>query len=192
MATGAPASAAASREAGTMADAGKLASPGSRLWHNRNFNTFWLGQTLSAVGDSCSLIALPLLVLQATGSVTQMGLVTATFGIAQLLAGLVAGALVDKLDRRRLMILCDLGRLLVYASIPLGWLIAGPQIWLIYLTTGLGSALGMVFQVAYITAVPILQRCPIWLIKTRSRTPTAACRHRWASHLWRVQCWRVS
>jgi hypothetical protein len=129
-------------------------SPGARLWHNRNFNTFWLGQSLSALGDAFALIAMPLLVLQATGSVAQMGLVTGTFGIAQLLAGLVAGALVDKMDRRRLMIVCDLGRLLVYSLIPLGWLLAGPQVWLIYVVTGAGSALGMVFEVAYITAIP--------------------------------------
>src|SRR5437763_12096556 len=109
-------------------DASDTRSAGSRLWHNTHFNIFWFGQLLSALGDAFAMLAMPLLVLQATGSVAQMGLVTGTFGIAQLLAGIFAGALVDKVDRRRLMILCDLGRLLVYAMVPLGWLLAGPQI----------------------------------------------------------------
>ncbi len=128
-------------------------SPGTRLWRNRNFNVFWLGQTLSGLGDAFAMIAMPLLVLQATGSVAQMGLVTGTYGVVQLLAGIYAGLLVDRLDRRRLMIACDLGRLLVYSLIPAGWLLAGPQVWLIYVTTALGSLLGNVFGIGYITAL---------------------------------------
>jgi MFS family permease len=63
-----------------------------------------------------------------------------------------AGILVDRLDRRRLMIACDLSRLFVNALIPAGWLLAGPQIWLIYVTTALGSALDNVFSVGATTA----------------------------------------
>ncbi len=127
--------------------------PGLPLAHNRNFNIFWLGQTLSALGDGFGFIALPLLVLQATGSVAQMGLVTATFGIAQLIAGVFAGPLVDRVNRRQLMILCDVARTILYLAIPLGWALAGPQIWLIYVVTALFGALSNVFSIAYITAV---------------------------------------
>lgn len=133
--------------------ASQPASNGRALWHNRDFNIFWTGQGLSAVGDAFSILALPLLVLQATGSVSQMGLVTGTFGAGQLLSGVFAGAIVDKLDRRRLMIVCDLGRAILHASIPLGWWLGGPQIWLIYVAAGLGAVLGNTFQVANITAV---------------------------------------
>lgn len=129
------------------------ASPGARLWRNRDFTIFWLGQTLSGLGDAVALIALPLLVLQATGSVAQMGLVTGTFGATELVAGLVAGALVDTLDRRRLMIGCDLGRAVSYALIPVVWLLAGPQVWLIYVTTVLGALGGYVFSVGAVTVV---------------------------------------
>ena len=132
------------------------AKPGARLWRNRDFNTFWLGQTLSALGDAFAMLAMPLLVLQATGSVAQMGLVTGTMGAASLMSGILAGPRVDRRDRRRLMILCDTLRVIVYALIPLGWWIAGPQVWLIYITAALGSPFGMVFGVAYITAVPNL------------------------------------
>ena len=126
---------------------------GGNLWRDRDFNIFWLGQGLSAVGDAFGVLALPLLVLQATGSVAQMGLVTGTFGIGQLIAGIFAGIIVDRVDRRRLMIACDLGRAVLYAAIPAGWWLAGPQLWLIYVVSGLGALLGNVFAVGNITAV---------------------------------------
>ncbi len=129
------------------------APPGARLWRNRHFSIFWLGQTLSVLGDAFATIAIPLLVLQATGSVAMMGLVTAVFGVAQVVTGLFAGWLADRLDRRRLMIFCDVLRTFLYASIPLGWWLSGPQLWLIFAVVALGSALGMIFQVTYITAV---------------------------------------
>jgi len=128
-------------------------TPGSRLWHNTYFNIFWLGQTLSVLGDSFASIAIPLLVLQATGSVAQMGLVTATMSVGQIVAGIFAGPIADRIDRRKLLIFCDALRFLLYALIPLGWLLFGPQLWLIFVVVALGACLGMTFQVTYITAV---------------------------------------
>jgi MFS family permease len=74
------------------------------LARDRNFLIFWAGQTFAVLGDAFALVALPLLVLEATGSVARMGQITAVNGAGALLAGLVAGPLVDRLDRRRLMI----------------------------------------------------------------------------------------
>lgn len=93
--------------------------------------------------------------LHSTGAVTQMGLVTALGGVASLLTGLFAGVVVDRFDRRRLLVLCDLARCGLYASIPLAWL-AGPRPWLLYLVLPLASAFAMVFQVAQVTVVPSL------------------------------------
>jgi MFS family permease len=123
------------------------------LFKSRDFNIFWAGQSLSGLGDAFGFLALPLLVLQATGSVAQMGLVTGTYGAGQLVAGIFSGVIVDRVDRRRLMILCDLGRMVLYGTIPLAWWLAGPQLWLIYVVAGVGSCLGNTFQVANITAV---------------------------------------
>lgn len=128
-------------------------SPAARLRRNRTFTIFWAGQTLSNIGDAVALIAIPLLVLHATGSVARMGIVTGLSGIGMLVAGLVAGPLVDRVDRRRFMILCDLGRMILYAAIPILWWLTGPQIWLIYLTATLGAFLGMCFSVTYIAAI---------------------------------------
>ncbi len=128
-------------------------SSAARLRHNRNFTIFWFGQTLSNLGDAVALIAMPLLVLHVTGSVAQMGFVTGIAGIGMVIAGIVAGPIADRVDRRRFMILCDLIRMVVYAAIPVGWWIAGPQRWLIFLTAGCGAFFAMCFSVTYIAAI---------------------------------------
>lgn len=123
------------------------------LTRNRNFNVFWAGQTLSFLGDAFSIVAMPLLVLEITGSLVQMGVITALYGVGSLVAGIAAGPIVDRFDRRKLMIRCDLARAVIYALVPIGWWLMGPQLWLVYAVALAGSALAMLFGVAYITAV---------------------------------------
>ncbi|MFD7244770.1 MFS transporter [Streptomyces massasporeus] len=125
------------------------------LWRQRDFGVFWAAQTLSVLGDSFALIALPLLVLEATGSVARMGLLTAVGGAASVVAAVFAGAVVDRVDRRRLLIACDLVRMGLYGVIPLVWLF-GPQIWLLYAVLPLCEAVGMLFAVGYVTVVRTL------------------------------------
>lgn len=125
------------------------------LWRNRDFNLFWLVQTLSVAGDSVSLIAVPLLVLHATGSVAQMGLLTGLAGAAAIVTGTFAGAIADRVDRRTLLIVCDVARAALFGLVPLIWFI-GPQIWLLYVVFPVAAGFGMVFQVTYVTAVPNL------------------------------------
>ena len=128
------------------------ASARRALWRDRNFGIFWAAQTLSAAGDSFAYIAVPLLVLRATGSVAQMGLLTGVAGAASVAAGIGAGVLVDRLDRRLLLIWCDLARMVLYGLIPLAWAF-GPRVWLLYAVLPACEAIGMVFQVTYVTAV---------------------------------------
>ncbi|MFD0818360.1 MFS transporter, partial [Micromonospora zhanjiangensis] len=125
------------------------------LWRSRDFSVFWLVQTLSVAGDSFSYVAIPLLVLHATGSVAHMGLLTALGGAASVVTGIFAGVLVDRVNRRALLVGCDVARAVVYALIPIAWLFA-PQVWLIYPVVAIGGVLGMVFKVSYVTAVPRL------------------------------------
>ncbi|MER5791640.1 MFS transporter [Streptomyces sp. NPDC001980] len=134
------------------AAARRRAADGRPLWRQRDFGFFWLAQTLSVLGDSFSLIALPLLVLQATGSVARMGLLTGVGGAAMVLAAVFAGVVVDRVDRRRLLIACDLVRMVLYGLVPLVWL-AGPQLWLLYVVLPLCEAVGMLFAVGYVTVV---------------------------------------
>ncbi|MFF3576105.1 MFS transporter [Streptomyces mirabilis] len=126
--------------------------PPQPLRRDRDFGVFWVAQTLSVLGDSFALIALPLLVLHATGSVAQMGLLTAVGGAASVVAGVFAGVVVDRVDRRKLLVTCDLVRMALYAVIPLVW-VFGPRIWLLYVVLPLCEAVGMLFSVAYVTVV---------------------------------------
>ncbi|MBN3950376.1 MAG: MFS transporter [Nostoc sp. NMS7] len=129
-------------------------TPGARLWRDRNFNIFWAGQTFDAFGDSFAMIVMPLLVLEATGSIAQMGLVTGTIGVGNLISGIVSGAIVDHMDRRWLMIFCDIGRAIFYALIPLSWWFLGANIGLIYVVAGITAYLTTTFLITYNAAIP--------------------------------------
>ena len=105
-------------------------SDGSRS----DFWKFWAGQTISQLGSSFTFFALPLVVYKLTGSSVNLAITTAAYFLPYLLFGLVIGAWVDRVDRKRLMIAVDLGRAAVIATIPLlsyldalsvGWIYAG-------------------------------------------------------------------
>jgi MFS family permease len=70
-----------------------------------------------------------------TGSVARMGLPTAIAGAASGLTGLFAGTLVDRLDRRRLMVVREAARAVLYGLMPVCWAVA-PQVWLLSVVTG--------------------------------------------------------
>src|SRR5690349_6728926 len=94
-----------------------------------DFWKFWGGQTISNLGSSITLFALPLLVFKLTGSALTLGISTAMTFLPYLLFGLIIGAWVDRANRKRLMIATDIARMLVIATIPLmdaiGWLSVG-------------------------------------------------------------------
>lgn len=93
------------------------------LWRNRDFMLLWSGQLISGVGSQVSLLAFPLLVLFITHSPAQAGLVGALRSLPFALLCLPVGALVDRWDRKRIMVLCDIGRAIALGSIPLAfWL----------------------------------------------------------------------
>lgn len=124
------------------------------LWQDHNFSIFWAGQTFDAFGDAAALILIPLLVLEATGSVAQMGLVTATMGVGSLISSIFSGPLADRFDRRKIMILCDTGRTLLYPAIPISWLLFGHSIVPLYLVAATASYLTTFFMVTYTAAIP--------------------------------------
>ena len=121
----------------------------------RDFTLFWAVETLSTFGSSFSLVAVPLLVLHATGSIAQMGLLTGAAAVASLAAGVFAGSIADRFDRKRLLIAANVAQALLFGSIPAVWLFATP-IWLLYIAVPLAAVFAMVFRVTYVTVVPRL------------------------------------
>lgn len=89
------------------------------LRRNRDFRLLWLGSVVSVLGSRASAIAYPLLVLALTGSPADAGLVGFTATIPYLLMQLPAGALVDRWNRRYVMIACDGGRAVAVGSVVL-------------------------------------------------------------------------
>jgi MFS family permease len=129
-----------------------LRGPG--LFRNRDFSLLLSGQLVSAIGDQAHFMALPLIVLALTGSATQAGFVLGLGTLSFLLFGLIAGALVDRWDRKATMIWCELGRAVLTVGIAVAlWLnkLTMPQL---YATAVLAGILTTLFQVANTAALP--------------------------------------
>ncbi len=102
---------------------------------NRNYRWTWLGQVVSETGDGFNNVAVLALTMEATGSGLVVGGVMLARAIPAVLAGPVAGVVLDRLDRRRVMIASDLAR----AVIALAFIvtISHPAQWLLYLLSAL-------------------------------------------------------
>ncbi|MCC5576551.1 MFS transporter [Microtetraspora sp. AC03309] len=93
------------------------------LWRNKDFLALWGGQIVSTLGTRISATALPLLVLAMTGSPANAGLVGAAGSLPYLLIFLPAGTLVDRWNRRRIMLVSQITACVALASIPVAlWL----------------------------------------------------------------------
>ena len=121
-----------------------------------DFWKFWAGQTISNLGSSITLFALPLLVFKLTGSALNLGISTATSFLPYLLFGLPIGAWVDRVDRKRLMIATDVARALVIASIPLAYALGVLSLGWIYVAGFLNATLTIGFDAAQFAAIPSL------------------------------------
>ncbi len=101
---------------------GPAADPPVPLRRNRDFQLLWGGQAISLLGSQTSKIAYPLLVLALTGSPVKAGVAGFAAMLGYLLFPLVAGGLADRLDRKKIMIGCDVIRLAAVGSIAVaGW-----------------------------------------------------------------------
>jgi MFS family permease len=122
----------------------------------RPFARYWLSGFLADFGDGVRLAAFPLLAAQLTGSPGAVAAVTAVQGLPWLLVGAGLGVIVDRTDRRRLMLVVDITRAVIIAPLAAAVLAHGAGLVLIYLTafvTGAGSALR---DTAAVTCVPRL------------------------------------
>ncbi|HZC04512.1 MAG TPA: MFS transporter [Ktedonobacterales bacterium] len=123
------------------------------LWRNRDYLLLLGGQTLSTIGSAVSELAFPLLVLLVTHSPAQAGYVAALRALPALFLTLPAGALVDRWDRRRIMLACDIGRALSLATIPVAYTFGLLTIWQLFVAAFLEGALTVLFGLAKTAAV---------------------------------------
>ena len=121
-----------------------------------DFWKFWAGQSISNLGNSITFIAVPLLIYKLTGSALNLGLASASQFVPYLLFGLVIGAWVDRVDRKRLMILADFGRAAVIGTIPLLALFDHLNVWWVYALGFVNATISIGFDSAQFAAIPSL------------------------------------
>jgi MFS family permease len=134
-----------------------MSSISTSLWRHADFMKLWAGQTVSQFGSMVTRDALPLIgVLVLRASPWQMGLLSAAGSAPVLFIGLLAGAWVDRLRRRPILIAADLGRAVLVVSIPIAALLGRLTLTHLYVVAALAGVLTVFFDVAYQAFLPTL------------------------------------
>src|SRR4051794_38223701 len=112
----------------------------------REYRLVWCAQLVSDIGDGLTNLALLLLVNTLTHSTAALALMAIVLAVPPMTIGLVAGAYVDRLDRRRVMLASDLLR----AGVVLGFVLVGTadRLWLLYLLAFVQATVGTFFNPA--------------------------------------------
>jgi MFS family permease len=119
---------------------------------NRNFRLLYIGQAISQLGDWFNAVAVYALLLDLTGSATAVAWMLITQYLPVALVGPLAGVVVDRVNRRRLMINADLVR----GALILGLLLVrrGDQVWIAYVVMALSVAASAFFEPARTATIP--------------------------------------
>ena len=127
------------------------------LLRNRDFRLLWAGQTISRAGTEVSVLALPLIAIQILDATTfEVGSLTAVETLPFLLVGLPAGAWVDRMRRRRVLIAADIGRLVALGSIPIASAFASITLVHLFVVAFVTGVFTVFFDVAYQSYLPEL------------------------------------
>ena len=125
-----------------------------RLLHNRDFMLLWGGQVVSTLGSMASHVIFPLLILALTDSASAAGMAAALRFVPYLVLSLPVGALIDRWDRKRVMIISDLGRALAVGSIPIAMGLDALTLVHIYVVCFVEGSLFVFFNIAQVAALP--------------------------------------
>ena len=130
---------------------------GGLLGRHRDFRLFWSGETVSLIGSAISTVALPLVAVEQLGAGPfGLGVITAAVWLPWLLVGLPAGAWIDRVIRRPVMLGADVVSMLAFVSVPIAaWLgvLSLVQLVAVALVSG-ASRVG--FETAYQAYLPSL------------------------------------
>ena len=127
------------------------------LWHHRDFRRLWIGDSVSQVGTTISQLALPLVAITIVHAATfEVGLLTTFETLGFLVVGLPAGAWVDRMRRRRVLIANDVIRALVIGSVPLAALVGQVTMLQLYAVALIAGISTVFFDVAYQSYLPEL------------------------------------
>ena len=127
------------------------------LWRHADFMKLWTAETISQLGTQVTMLALPLtaiLILKA--SPFQVGLLGTLEFLPFIVVGLPAGVWVDRLRRRPILIVGDLGRVLALGSIPIAYELGVLHIVQLYIVAFVTGVLTVFFDVSYQSYLPSL------------------------------------
>ncbi|GIH17579.1 MFS transporter [Rugosimonospora africana] len=146
--------------AGGDADARPARGPLRRrlgLLDQHDFRQLYLADTISQLGAQVTLLALPLVAVLALHATTfEVGALTACETAAFLFVGLPAGAWVDRMRRRNVLIAGDLGRAVLLGSIPIAWWLHWLTVEQLFVVALLAGVCTVFFDVAYQSYLPHL------------------------------------
>lgn len=129
------------------------------LWHDRNFLTLWGGQSLSQFGAQLTELAIPVLAVLVLGATEfEVGVLTAAGVAAFLIVGLPAGAWIDRLRKRHVMIWADGVRVVALAALPTLWVFDLLEMWHLYAVALVVGVATVFFDVSYQSLIPSLVR----------------------------------
>jgi MFS family permease len=124
---------------------------------NPDFVKLWTAETISQFGTQVSLLALPLVAISLLqASAFEVALLGTIEFLPFILFSLPAGAWVDRLRRRPILIAGDIGRAVVLASIPIAYVLGVLTIWQMYVVGFIAGTLTVLFDVAYMSYLPSL------------------------------------
>jgi MFS family permease len=126
------------------------------VFRSSAFTRFYAGQTLSYLGDGLRTLAIPLLVFRLTGSATAIGWTWGLEAFPYAVVSLIAGSLGDRIDRRRLMLTCDMLRFTVMALFTVLFATGHLTLWMIYAGVLVLSVGGAMFLGAQTASIPYL------------------------------------
>jgi MFS family permease len=127
------------------------------LWRNGDFLRFWSAETISQIGSNVTLLALPLAaILVLDASAFEVAALAAVEWVPWILFSLPAGAWVDRLPRRPVLIATDLGRAAALVSIPLAYAADALTLGHLFAVGFLVGSLSVFFEVAYVAYLPSL------------------------------------
>ena len=133
----------------------RVTPPSASVARNPDFVRLWTAQTISQFGTQVSLLALPLVAISLLrASAFDVALLGTVEFLPFILFSLPAGAWVDRLRRRPILILGDMGRALALSSIPVAFGLGVLTIWQLFVVAFVVGTLTVFFDVAYQSYLP--------------------------------------
>lgn len=126
----------------------------SPLKTNRDFRNLWLSSLITRFGSMITYVAAPFQIKELTGSYIAVGILGVVEIIPLIIFGLYGGSIADRHDRRKVILMCEVGFLVLSSALAINSFAANPSIWVIYIVAMLMSALDGIQRPSLTSLIP--------------------------------------